>query len=163
MAQPAQDEFQDITCSTCNKTWQRKMLKSSPAGRSSQAFKEIYSKAALKLRSGDIRVLTLFSGTFDSDIQCKLATVYLDDPPEFVALSYCWSDTLSPNNITIDDYEVSVGASLELALRYMRRVDVDVLVWVDAICINQQDDVEKSVQVAMMNEIYASGTVLHGH
>jgi hypothetical protein len=163
MAQSVQDDFQDVDCSACGETWQRKILKSSPAGQSAGVLREIYSKPALQLQTRDIRVLTLLSGTFHSDIQCKLATVYLDDDPGFVALSYCWSDTLSPYNIYINGREISVGSSLERALRHMRRVDADVIVWVDAICINQQDDKEKAVQVALMGDIYAQGIVLRSH
>ena len=44
--------------------------------------------------------------------------------------------------------------NLDLALRRMRRLDVAVLLWVDQICINQDDLQEKNQQVAMMGTIY---------
>lgn len=98
------------------------------------------------------------SGTFDSEIQCELHTVSLDENPSFIALSYCWGDVKSPNYMSVNGHKISVATSLELALRHMRHVDNDVILWADAICINQQDDDEKAVQVTMMGDIYAKGT-----
>jgi hypothetical protein len=39
----------------------------------------------------------------------------------------------------------------------MRDVDRNTVVWADALCINQQDATEKSVQVRLMGDIYANG------
>ena len=44
--------------------------------------------------------------------------------------------------------------NLELALHHLRRSDVSIMLWVDQICINQDDLQEKSQQVALMGTIY---------
>lgn len=41
-------------------------------------------------------------------------------------------------------------------LRHLRRDSADIFIWVDAICINQNDLEERSRQVAMMTDIYST-------
>ncbi len=47
-----------------------------------------------------------------------------------------------------------VGENLELALRYVRLAQRKVVLWVDALCINQDDLEERADQVSLMGEIY---------
>ncbi|KAK5209231.1 hypothetical protein LTR41_004766 [Exophiala xenobiotica] len=53
-------------------------------------------------------------------------------------------------------------ANLEIALRAVRREDIDLWLWVDALCINQGDLEERAYQVSIMSEIFekASGVVI---
>ena len=57
--------------------------------------------------------------------------------------------------------QVSVTEILETALKNMKHGENNISVWADAICINQSDRDEKSVQVAMMGDIYAHGKRPH--
>jgi hypothetical protein len=83
--------------------------------------------------------------------------VSLDDDPTFTALSYCWGNANLRRYINVNGDQVSVTESLETALKYMRHGENNIPVWADAICINQSDRDEKSVQAAMMGDIYAHG------
>jgi hypothetical protein len=47
-----------------------------------------------------------------------------------------------------------VKQNLYQALKRLRRTDADVYLWTDALCINQEDDAEKEIQVAKMAKIY---------
>ena len=47
-----------------------------------------------------------------------------------------------------------VTKNLQTALRYLREEDQSITLWVDAICINQDDDREKGQQVARIAEIF---------
>lgn len=56
---------------------------------------------------------------------------------------------------------ISIGSSLEQALRSLRLSDTALTFWVDAVCINQSDDCGKSWQVALMGDIYRNATTVH--
>jgi hypothetical protein len=53
---------------------------------------------------------------------------------------------------------IHVTANLEEALQYLRRPEQTRMVWVDAVCINQDDPKEKTIQVNMMGKIYSKST-----
>jgi hypothetical protein len=42
-----------------------------------------------------------------------------------------------------------------LALGYLRKTDSTWVLWIDAICINQEDDKERGHQVAIMRDVYS--------
>jgi len=114
--------------------------------------------SALNQIKREIRLLTLLcSGGFEDDIHCKLDVVSLDETPTYTALSYCWGNQSEQREIFVNEKRVSVTKSLEIALRYARKDLQDMVLWVDAICINQENVKEKSYQVGMMGSIYATG------
>lgn len=58
-------------------------------------------------------------------------------------------------NIICDGQKVTVGAEVNEALRRIRLEDQQRMIWIDALCINQQDIVERNQHVQRMGEIYA--------
>ncbi|KUJ10846.1 HET-domain-containing protein [Mollisia scopiformis] len=76
---------------------------------------------------------------------------------DYAALSYTWGDPTPTRQIVVNNQDVSVGQSLEIALRAIStRPDFQdgFMLWVDAICINQDDFEERGCQVGKMREIY---------
>lgn len=71
-------------------------------------------------------------------------------------------DPAKTHKIIIDGKYLPITASLYSALRQLQvQSTVEIWVWADAICINQQDLAERSVQVQLMRQIYHNaGTVL---
>lgn len=61
-----------------------------------------------------------------------------------------------PKIVFIEGNSVEITKNLFLALRDLRDEGRDLRLWVDALCINQQDEAEKNVQVKMMGQIYAT-------
>lgn len=57
-----------------------------------------------------------------------------------------------------DSFEVS--KSLHSALRRLRQRNIPIPVWVDAICVNQADTLERTRQVSMMSSIYQMAEVV---
>lgn len=53
--------------------------------------------------------------------------------------------------------ELNVPRKSRLALRRLRYEDTTRVLWIDAICINQDDLIERSQQVALMDKIYKRG------
>ncbi|KAI1755452.1 heterokaryon incompatibility protein-domain-containing protein [Xylaria castorea] len=106
------------------------------------------------LRPGEIRLVTLLPGSITSRVQCKLSYHTLDEGPRYDALSYCWGDPKATQPITLDGHPLNVTAELERALRHLRVLDENRTLWIDALCINQNDAIERNHQVADMFHIY---------
>ncbi|KAE8442534.1 hypothetical protein EG329_003249 [Mollisiaceae sp. DMI_Dod_QoI] len=87
-------------------------------------------------------------------VRCAITHATLEQPPEYNALSYTWGDASITTPILVDGVECQVTASLEAGLRHLRTKDEVVILWVDALCINQTDIPEKNVQLGQMREIY---------
>lgn len=87
-------------------------------------------------------------------VRCQLVNATTKD--EYTALSYTWG---SPNS----EFEIQVNGCILTVRRnlweFLTRVSVspeyeDQTFWIDAVCINQQDDRDKSIQVGRMGKIY---------
>jgi len=102
-----------------------------------------------------IRILTLHPRAGDEAISCSLEVARLDEPPPYEALSYAWGDSKERYPIRCGNGSLEVTDSLLAALRRLRDVSAERVLWIDAICINQQDDMEKGHQVQQMAEIYS--------
>jgi hypothetical protein len=108
-----------------------------------------------------IRLLRLLPGLEDTErIECELFDCSLDIEglPSFQALSYCWGDATITEDIFVNGHVFHVTVNLAQALRSLRNYDASRVLWVDAVCINQQDPKEQGAQVAMMWDIYASAS-----
>lgn len=104
-----------------------------------------------------IRVCELQPGYPDEPLQIELRTHCINSPDaeEYEAISWVWG---SPSNSTTLKYRgqsIAIRKNLEDALRIFRYVDQPRTLWADAICINQEDQDERSAQVAIMGEIFS--------
>ncbi|OBR05707.1 heterokaryon incompatibility protein [Colletotrichum higginsianum IMI 349063] len=115
----------------------------------------IYSR---RLPSRWIRILALQGGSGTDPIHVRLQEADIDKWPTFAALSYVWGDPSQREYIYISGQEVSVTKSLFDALRHFRLPDQELLIWADALCINQDDLEERAEQVQLMREIYSRST-----
>lgn len=107
----------------------------------------------LDSQSRQIRILKLLPGFFEDKIRCKLSISTLKAP--FEALSYVWGDPEDTRTIEVQGETMSVTKSLEKALRHLRDTSKPRDLWVDAVCINQKDNSERTHQVGMMDAIYS--------
>jgi hypothetical protein len=76
--------------------------------------------------------------------------------PKYLAVSYCCGDQTIQEAITLNNVRVNVPASAACALRGIRQQDVEINVWIDALCINPNDQGERTHQVLLMSKIYSS-------
>ena len=75
----------------------------------------------------------------------------------YCALSYCWGEDRSIDHfIKVNNQSFGVTSHLHSALQQLRKNDLPVVLWIDALCINQQDIEERSRQVAIMRLVYLS-------
>ncbi|KAE8363439.1 heterokaryon incompatibility protein-domain-containing protein [Aspergillus caelatus] len=132
------------------------------------------------LEQGQIRTLVVFPAANDSDpLVCRLNIESLEETssPVYAALSYCWGTDLYsswlyalPPDVPFDRrmqwqddrWEdliqqckgFRIGENLKRALLRLRRDDESITLWVDAICINQKNEEEKTQQLLQMAKVY---------
>jgi hypothetical protein len=87
-------------------------------------------------------------------IQCSLKTVLLSSNPVYEALSYAWVDKARDKPLRLEGQEFNVTLSAWSALKALRCNDRLRILWIDAICINQDDLEKRAAQVKLMGTIY---------
>jgi hypothetical protein len=104
----------------------------------------------------EIRLLYL---TYNGEqIVSKLIPCSISNPLRFTALSYAWGSPSRQNDLTIDESTLKITKSVHDFLPYLRRHLGTEYVWIDGVCINQDNDNEKTAQVPLMGEIYTKAT-----
>ncbi|KAI0162652.1 heterokaryon incompatibility protein-domain-containing protein, partial [Pestalotiopsis sp. NC0098] len=116
----------------------------------------VYSQQKLDLSQQQIRILRLLPGEWNEPIRCSLYTAYMSTHPPYEALSYAWGDPSDRWPIFVDGSLFEATSNLAAALRRLRTPAQARHLWVDAICINQADNIEKSHQVNLMKDIYSN-------
>ncbi|KAG9193749.1 hypothetical protein G6011_03784 [Alternaria panax] len=103
-----------------------------------------------------IRVLRIKPGIKGTAIEASLFKIDLNDPNRapYTTLSYTWGDSTTIAHVQVNEEVVGVGGNLFQALQHIRSPDVPIVIWVDAICIDQTDNAEKSHQVSHMDLVY---------
>lgn len=99
-------------------------------------------------------MLRVLAGNKQARLRCELDYMSLRRPRPYTALSYAWGDKYDTTEIELNRGVFRIPSSLHGALRAVREPDRDVLVWADAVCINQKDTEERSEQVQKMYLIY---------
>ena len=148
----AQQKLVESVCPRCNSIRREREFPPTPFY---DYLDEIY--APLKLTKDQIRLLKVSPGLTEEPLRCSLERIPLNSKAHYTALSYCWGDANDRANITVNGQDISVTRNLASALKRMRNVNQNTLVWADALCINQQDVTERSVQVGLMRDIYVNG------
>ncbi len=105
---------------------------------------------------GDFRLFELLPGEKADPLEGVIKETSLESAGRYAALSYQWGSDLKPYHIRTSRGLVPITASLHGALRQLRDVNRSVMLWVDAICINQDNSHEKIVQIRFMSDIFQS-------
>tara|TARA_R110002003_G_scaffold143_14_gene13289 strand:- start:8941 stop:11418 length:2478 start_codon:yes stop_codon:yes gene_type:complete len=113
------------------------------------------------LTSPEYRLLLLYPRwTFDS-IRCSLLDGPITKLLDYEAVSYTWGSPEKTREILVDGYRIKVTESAYEMLLSMSSLWFPKLLWVDAICINQENDAEKAEQVQLMQMIYSSAILVN--
>ncbi|KAF2437268.1 hypothetical protein P171DRAFT_373750, partial [Karstenula rhodostoma CBS 690.94] len=105
-----------------------------------------------------------------STVEMVMAHCNLDEHPPYEALSYTggdpgsnlsstsqkdfkdtWEETFT---VIVNDIEFKVKRNLKEALYRFRKTHAGKAIWIDSICINEADPVERTEQVRLMCEVY---------
>ena len=123
-----------------------------------------------------VRLVLIKLANFRKDvIECDMFEVDLKDKPPFAALSYYWGPPQFECHIICNGKKLAITPTLNAALK---RVRMDYYctretafgheygknqhpIWVDALCINQNDAEELNSQLGLMRRIYSEAFVVH--
>ncbi|KAF1929496.1 HET-domain-containing protein, partial [Didymella exigua CBS 183.55] len=110
----------------------------------------------LDIGSKDIRLLSLSPGADGEELICSLSQYSLPNAPTYEALSYTWQNPAHPidESINLQESKFNVTWNLHEALCHLRTENTTRTLWIDAICINQDDLDERAQQVPFMKDIY---------
>lgn len=109
-----------------------------------------------------IRLFVIQPGSFDDDICGELVEVNFLLGPTFDALSYTWADeqgdaARSGKIYCVPDFSIiGVTKNCEVAIRRLRHPRKERHVWIDAVCIDQDNAQERTHQIAQMSSIFTS-------
>jgi hypothetical protein len=109
-----------------------------------------------------IRILVLRAGRPGEPLRCVLQHANLQQGPTYEALSYTWADAKGDDSLCkkilcgFSGSTISITTNCEAALLLLRKEDADRPLWVDAICIDQSNVLERNHQVKNMIAIFRS-------
>ncbi|KAH6712510.1 heterokaryon incompatibility protein-domain-containing protein [Leptodontidium sp. MPI-SDFR-AT-0119] len=139
----------------------RLLSKVIPARLKHSAPSASFMYTSLQDPASHFRLVILHPALEDSDdIKCTLQYADLSNPGEFEALSYAWGDQAEKQTITLNNQKFEVTSNLANALRNLRNLGphnrLARTFWIDAICIDQRNEIERNAQVRRMDVIYES-------
>ncbi|KAI0467786.1 HET-domain-containing protein [Xylaria cf. heliscus] len=121
-----------------------------------------YQYTPLQARDS-IRVLELLpSDAQNPDVHVKIKHTNIEAARnKLVALSYTWGSSAPCRTIYNDDgnTRLEIPSNCYDAIRCIRDSFPPVTLWIDAICINQEDTMERNSQVKIMGEIYGAAVM----
>ncbi|PKS12979.1 hypothetical protein jhhlp_000320 [Lomentospora prolificans] len=111
---------------------------------------------------GEIRVLELRAAAHTATVSAVFVSVRLDQQHSvpFHALSYMWGDVTERCDIILNGNPFAISRRLMEILRALRKEAEPLRIWIDAICINQDDLAERAAQVQLMRKIYREAAVV---
>lgn len=110
-----------------------------------------------------IRILKLRGAILeDEPLHGSFLVAELKDVSQYDAISYTWGEPDFSEDIHIDGSSLQITPNLSSALKRFRSRINTRLLWIDAICIDQNHVEEKSSQVAMMAQIYRKANKVLG-
>lgn len=101
-------------------------------------------------------------------LRCKIHCVSLKEAPKYEALSYTWGKIVRHLPISVvrtgdqaedvveeeDDQVLFATPQLLMALKRLRLPSSSRFLWIDQLCIDQENEDEKGPQIQLMGEIY---------
>jgi hypothetical protein len=114
-----------------------------------------YHYSPLSLGPESIRLLRLLPHEDrNAPIQCQLFDYSLQESGKrmhlYDALSYVWGDLDNPQSIYIGEHDLPVTENLHAGLSHLRNFSLERIIWIDAICTNQENTEEKEQQIQFM-------------
>ncbi|KAJ4293188.1 hypothetical protein N0V90_008470 [Kalmusia sp. IMI 367209] len=113
------------------------------------------------IQEDHFRLLRVSRSWIMAQFECELVSFYLKSArlPEYTAVSYAWGpDPSKPRAIGVGGKSLRVTESAFQVVQSLAPVKGERYIWVDFICINQEDVMERASQVKRMGFIYSKAT-----
>lgn len=110
--------------------------------------------SAIDLIKKEIRLLDVSPGELHEPIKASLRHSLLGKSDRYEALSYTWGSPVHQASILVNEQPFHVNSNLHAALLQLRYTQQTRTLWIDAICINQADEAEKSLHIPTMHLVY---------
>lgn len=110
-----------------------------------------------RLNEGDMRLFILFRGEHHDVLRGLICHIPFKAPGAFRALSYVWGPEQASHKrriLVTPQGVLRIKTSLAAALQRLRQKTKNLVLWVDAICINQDDEAEKVQQISLLPQIF---------
>lgn len=108
-----------------------------------------------KLPEDHVRLFMLFPGESGAPLKGAIYSVPFDDAGIYRTLSYVWGDEDQQRHpLVTPDGSIQITNTLKTCLEKLRMRKISITLWVDALCINQAEPVEKSQQIRLLPEIF---------
>lgn len=104
---------------------------------------------------GNFRILRIEPGVPGSRIHGSLQESRPGDGVGYMALSYVWGSPRIVAYVMVEGRFALVTENLHAALQHLRPEQEPLNIWIDQICINQEDQEERGQQVMLMHEIFS--------
>jgi len=127
---------------------------------------EVFKHQPLEDPSTQLRYLYLLPRTHNIDldgqtiVRCELLFNPKEKVPCYIGLSYTWGDPELRRPILVGDKVFHATVNLVIALEHLQEEGKTIRFWIDAICIDQSNLDEKSIQVQRMGNIFASAALV---
>jgi hypothetical protein len=113
----------------------------------------------------EIRLLWLLPGSASDELSIEIFHATVSSKPVYEALSYVWGcpdstrvvhmrKPVQDTNKRKGTSTLGVAENLFIAMHHLRYSSTPRVLWIDAICINQDDSAERSNEVLKMSSIY---------
>lgn len=127
-----------------------------------QKSQPIFQYQPLVRATGEIRLLRLnldlppLPGTIEENIlvEARLQIFSSASQPEYHALSYVWGPGEKVSQLLVNGQLLGVAYNLDQIMKSLHAMRFDGWIWIDALCIDQADEEEKTVEVQRMSSIY---------
>ncbi|KAK5032098.1 hypothetical protein LTS07_004720 [Exophiala sideris] len=107
----------------------------------------------------DVRFFYPGNGDLHDPVSGSFEEVKLDSSRVYYALSYTWGSEPATQPVRVQDSEMRVSPNLYDALKKLRAGGYTP-VWIDGLCIAQEDDDERASQVMLMQDIYGTAKLV---
>jgi len=127
---------------------------------------EVFEHQPLQDPSTELRYLYLLPKTHNVDhdgqtiVRCQLRSDAEEQAPRYIGLSYTWGDPELRRPILVGDRIFHATVNLAIALEHLQEEEKTITFWIDAICIDQSNLSEKSIQVQRMGNVFASAALV---